>query len=80
MFSYKGGGEREGGGGGESREKGTGVHRSARTQEVRAREACSSASVVASLAREERSGAKLKGDEEYCGEKKRPRTRTRERG
>lgn len=47
------------------------MHRSARTQEVRAREACS-----ALLAQEKRSGAKVKGDEEYYREKKRPHTHT----
>lgn len=77
MFSYKDGG---GGGGGEmkeSREKGDGMHRSARTQEV-----CESARSVQRVARarEERNGAKLKGDEEYYGEKKRrPHTRERTR-
>lgn len=54
-------------GGRGGREAGKKGHRSARTQEVRAREVCS-----ASLAREKRSEGKLKGDEEHYGEKKRP--------
>lgn len=45
-----------------------GVHRSARTQEVREREK------RAARRSRERNGAKLKGDEEYYGEKKRPHT------
>lgn len=76
MFSYKDGG---GGGGGEmkeSREKGTECI-SARAGSMRERESARSVQRVA-RAREERNGAKLKGDEEYYGEKKR-RAHTRER-